>query len=155
MADRKYPEHYFRQSAVVPFRFRWNGPEILLITSRKKKRWIVPKGVVELDLSAQDSALLEAFEEAGLRGRVVGPALGRYSYEKWGGICTVEVFPMRVTETLADWPERDFRSRCWLAPAVAARRADNPRVAAMIRKLTARLQISGKKKPRDAVKNAA
>lgn len=150
MADRKYPDYYYRQSAVVPFRFRWNGPEILLITSRKKKRWIVPKGVVEPDLSPQDSALMEAFEEAGLRGRVAGPALGRYTYEKWGGTCTVEVFPMRVTETLSDWPEREFRTRRWLAPMSAARRADDPRVAAMIRKLAARLGITAKKKSRDA-----
>ncbi|MBT3359775.1 MAG: NUDIX hydrolase [Rhodospirillales bacterium] len=150
MAERKHPDYYYRQSAVVPFRFRWNGPEILLITSRKKKRWIVPKGVVEPDLSPQDSALMEAFEEAGLRGRVVGPALGRYTYEKWGGVCTVEVFPMRVTETLAQWPEREVRTRRWLPPLSAARRADDAKVAAMIRKLAARLGAAGKKKTRDA-----
>ncbi len=150
MSERKYPDYYYRQSAVVPFRFRWNGPEILLITSRKKKRWIVPKGVIEPDLSPQDSALAEAYEEAGLRGRVAGPPLGRYEYEKWGGVCSVEVFPMRVTETLHEWPESDVRTRRWLAPLSAARRADDARVAALIRKLAARLGISTNKKSRDA-----
>ena len=150
MAERKYPVHHYSQSAVIPFRFRWNGPEILLITSRKKKRWIIPKGVIESHLSAQDSALMEAYEEAGLKGRIAGRALGTYSYTKWGGTCTVEVFPMRVTETLDDWPERDFRTRRWLSPKAAVRRADDTPVSRLIRKLTARLDAGGKMPHRSA-----
>ena len=70
------PDSFYQQSAVIPFRGRGNSLEILVITSRRKRRWVVPKGVKEPDLSPQDSAAKEALEEAGIEGDVFPAAIG-------------------------------------------------------------------------------
>ena len=106
-------DRIFPQSAVIPFRESLRNLEILLVTSRSNKRWIIPKGLIEPGLSPQDSALQEAYEEAGLRGQIMGGLLGKYQYRKWGGICVVSVYPMKVTEILHTWPESSMRTRKW------------------------------------------
>jgi 8-oxo-dGTP pyrophosphatase MutT (NUDIX family) len=114
------PAWFYHQSAVIPYRLRNDGPEVLLITSRRQKRWVIPKGVIEPALSPAASAVQEAWEEAGLAGLVSPEPVGRYSYQKWGGTCHVEVFLLRVEKVLDDWPEAPFRQRRWLPPAAAA-----------------------------------
>jgi 8-oxo-dGTP pyrophosphatase MutT (NUDIX family) len=106
-------DRIFPQSGVIPFRGTLQHLEILLVTSRSNKRWIIPKGLIEPGLSPQDSALQEAYEEAGIRGHIVGEELGHYQYRKWGGICVVTVYPMNVSEILKSWPESSMRSRKW------------------------------------------
>lgn len=119
------PDYYYRQSAVIPFRHGLSGLEVLLITTRRRRRWIVPKGIIEPDLSAADSAAKEALEEAGVEGRVTPDPLGAYEYEKWGGTCTVEVYALEVERELESWLE-NFRDREWLSPARAADRVREP-----------------------------
>ena len=110
---REQPDYYYIQSAVIPFRRITNDVEMLMITSRKKKRWIIPKGIVESPLSPVDSAAKEALEEGGIRGNIYSKAIGNYTYEKWGGTCMAAVFVMEVTEVLEFWDE-DFRDREWI-----------------------------------------
>jgi len=104
----------YPQSAVIPFQIIKNQIRILLITSLKTKKWIFPKGIVEEHLTPQQSALQEAFEEAGIEGEILNFSLGEYSYTKWGGICEVVVFPMHVTRELDEWPEAGQRKRKWV-----------------------------------------
>ena len=131
---RKVPDHYFDQSAVVPFRLREGAPEIVLITSRKKRRWVVPKGVKELDLSPEESAAKEALEEAGIEGTVLSGAIGTYEYDKWGGVCRVEVFAMSVENVHDAWLE-SYRDREWLSVEEASGRVEEPELKRMIRSL--------------------
>ena len=131
MSGRTRPDWYYRQSAVIPWRPRGAGREVLLITSRKRKRWVVPKGIHEPGLSAGESAAREAQEEAGVAGEVSAAPLGRYEYRKWGGTCRVEVYGMRVTAVHEEWPE-SFRDRRWLAPEEAASRVDEPDLRRLI-----------------------
>lgn len=112
----------FAQAAAIPYRVREGRIEVLLITSRRTRRWIVPKGLIEPHQGAVDAAAQEAWEEAGVEGDLQDTALGTYTYEKWGGVCHVEVFSMRVTRVHGDWPESSCRQRCWL-PAEGAARA--------------------------------
>jgi len=119
----KVPDHYFDQSAVVPFRIRDGELEVLLISSRKKKRWLIPKGVKELGLSAQESAEQEALEEAGIDGDVVPEAIGSYEYQKWGGVCRVQVFLMAVKIVHDEWLE-SYRDREWLSVDEASERVE-------------------------------
>jgi len=135
------PAHYYDQSAVVPYRRRAGEVEILLVTSRKRKRWIVPKGVRELHLSSAESAAEEAFEEAGVRGVVSNKPVGRYEYRKWGGTCTVEVFAMEVESILDEWQE-SYRDRCWLAPDEAAARVA-PALARLVLKVAEEAAATG------------
>ena len=109
----------YNQSGVIPFRFHQEELEILLITSRRKKRWVIPKGIIEGDLSPQESAAKEAFEEAGVSGVVHTQMVGQYQYKKWGGTCTVKVYLLEVKETLDDWPEAFFRERKWVTVSQA------------------------------------
>jgi phosphohistidine phosphatase len=125
------PDWFYRQSAVIPYRFRDGDLEILLISNRRKSRWIVPKGVKEPHLSAADSAASEALEEAGIRGRVSSRSIGSYKYDKWGGTCTVEVFLMEVTEVLDKWLEDD-RNRKWLSPKRAAGSVNEPKLKRLL-----------------------
>lgn len=112
---------WYKQSGVIPYRIVKNKPgdklsiEILLITSRKRKRWIIPKGIVEPGMTAHESAEKEAIEEAGILGKVSSQALGSYQHQKWGGTCEIEVFPLEVETILTEWPEMRIRQRKWMS----------------------------------------
>lgn len=108
-------DHLFNQSGVVPYRIIKSGLEVLLITSRRRKRWIIPKGIVEPHLSPAESAAKEAREEAGVTGILHPYEIGEYTYEKWGGVCRVKVFLLQVTNVLDSWDESYLRERRWLS----------------------------------------
>lgn len=108
------PGYFCRQSGVIPYRERKGELEILLITSRNKRRWIIPKGIIEHDFSARNSAAKEALEEAGVKGSVQSKPLGIYRHRKWGRTCTVKVYPMLVTRIFKVWEEAD-RDRKWVS----------------------------------------
>jgi 8-oxo-dGTP pyrophosphatase MutT (NUDIX family) len=139
MAKASYPAWLFQQSAVIPYRWRRGEIEILLITTRKG-RWIVPKGVVEPDLSPAESAAKEALEEAGVRGVVHERKLGRYSYEKWEGVCSVEVYLLRVTKAHNSWDEDDFRRRQWLPLKEAVATVSEPALRRIMMKVPERVR---------------
>ncbi len=126
------PQNWYQQSAVIPYRLTSQtgeasaSVEILLITSRKRKRWVIPKGIVELDMSPLESALKEAYEEAGVRGRAEDAVFGVYVYKKWQGMCRVEVFLLEVTDVLPVWPEDWERDREWITVDEAASRVREP-----------------------------
>lgn len=115
------PGWHYRQSGVVPFREVDEGYEVLLITTRKGGRWMLPKGIIEPDLSAADSARKEALEEAGVRGNVIAGVQDSYDRNKWKGRCHIILFPLRVTESLPRWAEDEARKREW----VRAERVEN------------------------------
>lgn len=120
---REHPDYYYHQSAVIPYRKREGMVEVLMVTSRKGKRWVVPKGIIEEGLTSSESAAKEAFEEAGLRGRVLLEPIGCYDYEKWGDICNVQVFVMQVDKVEDYWME-SFRIREWVDVEEAIERVD-------------------------------
>ncbi|MBF0586619.1 NUDIX hydrolase [Prosthecochloris sp. N3] len=101
------PQWMFRQSGVLPV----IDGKTVLITTRRSRHWIIPKGVVERGMSPDRSAAKEAFEEAGLVGDVQSRGIGSFCYRKWGGICTVHVYPLYVSKLLDEWEESMFRKR--------------------------------------------
>lgn len=114
-----------RQCAALPFRRRDGELQVLLVTSRETRRWVLPKGWMEKRLAPHALAAKEAFEEAGVVGEVERRTIGRYDYLKRGPRdrvtpCSVRVFPLRVERLLDDWPERRQRQRRWFSPAEAA-----------------------------------
>lgn len=104
----------FHQSSVVPYRILDTGTEIMMITSIRRRRWIIPKGAVEPDMTPQDSAAKEAFEEAGIEGTVAQIPIGRYHYKKWSGTCRCDVYAMKVEVIHDEWQEQDDRDRQWI-----------------------------------------
>ena len=126
-----------QQYAVLPWRWA-QGIEILLITSRESRRWVIPKGWPVPGHGGAESAAQEAYEEAGVRGQVMEKAVGHYDYKKrlrGGGKkrFRVDVFAMEVTEVLDLWPEAHERTRQWLSPHEAASHVNEPELAAIIR----------------------
>ena len=128
------PNWLYQQSGVIAYRRCDNGFEILLVTSSSGKRWTIPKGVVEPGMSPARSAVKEAYEEAGIEGRVHPEPIGGYSYDKWGGTCRVEVFLFEVTNVLDDWPEAQARRREWCSVEEAAHRVPEPQLKALLLK---------------------
>ena len=120
LAKRKTSKIYRRdkrhQFAALPWRTGTGGLEILVITSRETRRWVIPKGWPMKDRAAHQAAAQEAYEEAGVRGDIASEPLGM----------------LQVSEILDTWPERDEREREWVKPEEAARRVDEPELTALI-----------------------
>lgn len=133
---RDRPAYYYTQSSVIPYRLIGKQLQILIVSSSKNKHWLVPKGVQDPGTSPRDAAAKEAWEEAGVEGKVAKKPLGRYQFEKWGASCTVSVFPMEVTKILpeAEWQER-HRGREWVSLETAAKRLHQPELVPMLRTL--------------------
>lgn len=139
--QRERPAYYYEQSAVVPYRLRKGKPEVLLIKSRSGRRWVVPKGIREPDLSPAESAVKEAWEEAGAQGRVGKKPVGEYRYPKWGAECRVEVYAFAVDRLADEW-EESFRERRWCSPKAAAKSLQPDSLRKIVLKLGKRLKPS-------------
>ena len=140
MGDPLFREHG-RQVAALCWRTSQkhaSAVEVLLITSLNSKRWILPKGWPEPELGPAENAAREAFEEAGVMGKIGAKPIGRYHYLKerkdGGGIpCSVEVFALEVTKQLDDWPEKNSRELAWLPLDQAAARVTEPSLRQIIK----------------------
>ena len=141
------PDWIYRQSAVLPYRQGPDGLEVLLVTSRKRSRWVLPKGIVEPGLTAPQSAAKEAREEAGVDGHVGAESLGSYRYKKWGGTCEVEVFPMEVRVEKEAWPEMQIRQREWMTLGEASNRVTEKRLKEILRGLPDAIDASRSAEP--------
>ena len=128
------------QYGVLPWRRRDAEIQVMLLTSRETRRWVIPKGWPMEGLSPADCAAQEAFEEGGIRGPVADIA-GEYGYDKSlkdGTVrhLTVQVFPMEVTTQLVLWPEANERERRWFSAAGAAEAVTEQGLATLIRAFT-------------------
>ena len=106
-------EFDFTQSAIIPYNIKDGELQILLITSIRKKKWIIPKGFIEFNLSAFESAKKEAFEEAGV----------------------IEKFK-------DDYPEKNLRKRKWYTVEEAIETISSPEVIKMIETLAVEIKAS-------------
>ena len=94
---------------------------ILMITSSNGTRWIVPKGSIERGSDASRCAVQEAYEEAGVRGKLSSrEPFGTVRLKRRRRRIDVAVFLLKVSEVHQRWPERDRRKRAWLTPEQAA-----------------------------------
>jgi 8-oxo-dGTP pyrophosphatase MutT (NUDIX family) len=106
------------QYGALPWRVGDDGPEIMLVTSRDTRRWVIPKGWPMKGRKPHAAAAVEALEEAGLLGKIGRKALGQFHYRKRlknGGVlmCRVEVFPLRVARQRKTWLEKNQRLTHW------------------------------------------
>ncbi|GAB4295103.1 MAG: NUDIX hydrolase [Ignavibacteriaceae bacterium] len=128
-------EFNFEQSAVIPYRKKNENTEVLLITSLRKKKWIVPKGYIEFNLTAFESAKKEAYEEAGVLGQNETEELGYLEVKKKVGLWHMKVYKMEVTELLDEYPEKEMRKRKWFPVNEAAEKVSIPGMKELILKL--------------------
>ncbi|MGO4407528.1 NUDIX hydrolase [Bosea sp. RAF48] len=124
----------------MPIRHAADGStEILLVTSRTTRRWIVPKGWPMKGLKDYDAAAREAFEEAGVIGRISREPAGRYNYWKRMSdhfvLCEVNLYLLEVEQQLDSFSEQHQRDLHWFKLADAADIVDEPELSTAIRKL--------------------
>ena len=94
---------------VIPYRFlKGGGLEVLLITTKSKK-WGLPKGNMIRKLGPARTALVEAFEEAGIAGKV-----NKDTIQCMHKNTCLYLYPMLVTKVYSSWPEESKRSRKWV-----------------------------------------
>jgi 8-oxo-dGTP pyrophosphatase MutT (NUDIX family) len=128
------------QYAALPYRqIGGSGTEIMLVTSRGRQRWIIPKGWPHIGRAPCDSAAREAFEEAGVLGLVGRRSLGLFRYKKRlkkgrVTVCDVHVFPLHVARQRPQWPEKNQREIKWVSVKEAAEAVQNPRLREIIRR---------------------
>lgn len=130
------------QVAALCYRERDGEKQVLLITSRRTARWIIPKGWPIAGKDGRGAALQEAWEEAGVRSRrVTGEAIGVYHYEK--ELATglpvkvkTSVFAFKVSKLEADYPEVSERRRKWVSLAKAAKMVNEPELRQILRDLS-------------------
>ncbi|WP_116132179.1 NUDIX hydrolase [Tropicimonas sp. IMCC34043] len=133
------------QIAALCFRKIRGKSQVLLITSRTQRRWIIPKGWPMAHTTPAGAAAIEAWEEAGVRGRIHDICIGLFSYAKLdeaSGVvlpCVVTVFPLEVKSLAKDFPERKQRRRSWFTPRQAAKKVAEPELREILREFDPRL----------------
>ena len=129
------------QYGVVPYRVGEHGRlEVMLVTSRERRRWVVPKGWPIKNLKPYSSAEREAYEEAGLVGRIGKRSVGSYQYGKrltpaLTVTCEVELFPLKVRKQLKRFPEKDQREGRWFGLEEAASLVEERELGEIVRRL--------------------
>ena len=130
-----------QQYAALPYRRARDGTlEVMLVTSRKTGRWIVPKGWPAPGKKPCESAAREAIEKAGVIGRISEWPAGRYSHKKRladGSFvpCAVDVFLLEVQSQLSSWTEQHQRTTNWFNIQEAAKAVREPALSMIIQRL--------------------
>jgi len=102
-----------QQAAAIAVKRRAKSLQVCLIRKKGSRTWGIPKGVVDRGDTREETALNEAWEEAGLKGRLIGDAIGTYQYQKWDKTLRVAVYIMEVLDQADTWDEAYFRERRW------------------------------------------
>ncbi|MCB4455323.1 NUDIX hydrolase [Leisingera sp. McT4-56] len=129
------------QVAALCYRMGADGKEVLMITSRGTGRWILPKGWPVEGKDGPDSALQEAWEEAGVKSaRITPQPIGEYHFTKRHDNGTEEpvttlIFEAEVEQLEDDYPESAERTRQWMKPEQAAGLVHEPQLQAVLRRL--------------------
>jgi 8-oxo-dGTP pyrophosphatase MutT (NUDIX family) len=127
------------QCAAIPYRRAQSGDlEILLVTSRSKGNWILPKGKVKPGKTAALSAQEEVYEEAGALGVVDQALVARFDLSVTGkddGAVREEmqVFSLEVESLALVWPEMFQRQRRWVSVPDALEAIRNARIRKALR----------------------
>lgn len=127
-----------KQIAALPMVETAEGPLVLLITTRGRGRWTIPKGWPKPGLADAALAAREAAEEAGVEGEIGSLPVGVYGYTKrlhlfsWVK-CSVDVYALHVRCQQLEWPEKAARKTLWTSPESAASLVAEDELAAILR----------------------
>ena len=128
-----------QQIAALPYRTE-PQLQVMLITSRETGRWVIPKGWPMKGRTDAEAAAQEAWEEAGLKGRIEAEPAGAYHYDKVrkeGPLrCRVAIHPLLAVAQAQSWPEQGQRETRWFTPGEAALLVAEPELADFLTKFT-------------------
>ena len=140
-----FKDKVFFQIGALCYRVTAKNVNILLITSRRSKRWIIPKGWKVDKMNSRKSVALEAWEEAGVQGQVSKRSIGKYYYRKRSTkneffTCAVKVFSLEVKANKKKFPERGQRKLKWVSPAAAIDLVAEPELKTVIKNFEGRIK---------------
>jgi len=138
---RPRPAYYYSQSGVIPWKSEDGRLLIMLISTGSRRKWTIPKGIAEPDMTPWESAAKEAFEEAGIRGNVSEHPFATWNHSKWGASCQVAIYTLHVRRTLdiSEW-EEPHRLRRWFPVEEAADTVSFPDLKPLIRQFATLFQ---------------
>jgi len=133
---------HLHQAGAIPYAIIDGELRILLVTARGSGRWLIPKGNIDPGLTPAQAAAKEAYEEAGIRGKITTDTplgfftsfKGLKSEEKKKPV-TVEVYALLVGRQLKRWPERKQREICWMSADDAANSVKEPGLTQLLLRL--------------------
>jgi 8-oxo-dGTP pyrophosphatase MutT (NUDIX family) len=100
-----------KQFAALPFCILDEEVRVLLITTRRKQRWSVPRGWPIVPGKPHRTAEIEAYEEAGVVGKAGAQPIGRYRDRKQKGKrkinSGIKLFPLEVKLQRKSGPNED------------------------------------------------
>lgn len=128
-----------------------NGYEVLLVTSRETRRWIIPKGWAMKGKKPHQVAEIEAWEEAGVKGKAKKKPIGFFTYvkatDRANGItkpCVVRVHLLRVSSVEDTFQEKGQRRRRWMSFSEAAAKVREPELKSLISVVGQKLEADTK-----------
>ena len=130
------------QAGAIAYRVDHGRIEVLLITSRDKGRWIIPKGNIAAATPPHKAAKIEAYEEGGVKGKIEGSApLGFYTYSKKKesrkrSSTSVEVYLLRVAKQVKNWPEKRERKLSWVPILDAINLVEEPGIVPLLQRVS-------------------
>jgi 8-oxo-dGTP pyrophosphatase MutT (NUDIX family) len=137
------------QYGALPYRFTPEAAlEILVVTTRRTRRWIIPKGWPIKGLRPPKAAAREAYEEAGVTGRIGVKPIGTFTYEKAldetgvEATCEVKVYPLLVKRQAEVFPESEQRMLQWVDPAKAVALIKDAGLKKLVKAFAKRLSIA-------------
>jgi len=145
------------QAAAVCYRVGGKGIEFLLVRTRGSGRWTFPKGSAEPGLTHAQAAALEAFEEAGVHGRIEEASFARYVRRGGArksaarpGKKEVAVYAHLCEVFRLSPPRESKRNRTWFSAEDAKwrlregrRTGDGAEFARVVDQAVARIQLLG------------
>lgn len=127
-----------KQIAALPIVETPDGPLVLLITTRGRGRWTIPRGWPKPGTADNEMAAKEAADEAGVDGKIGKSPIGTFTYTKrlhfysWAK-CVVDVYPLYVKTHQLEWRERGARKVRWATPEDAAGLIADAELAELLR----------------------
>ena len=126
------------QVGALCYRYDNGKLRVLLVKTKRKGHWVVPKGWAEDGLTPAQSASKEAYEEAGVEGHARDCCVGFYTYDKDLGTgktvpCMVAVFPLLAQTCHTTFPESGLREHIWCSRNKAAELVASPVLGNLIK----------------------
>jgi 8-oxo-dGTP pyrophosphatase MutT (NUDIX family) len=121
-----------QSGAIVIRRDRKTIRVLLITTKRSRENWIFPKGHIEKGETPEAAALREVKEEAGVVGKLIGPA-GAIEYGFLGARARVEYFLAELSREAG--PPEDGRDRLWCEVDEALERLSHKSTRKLLRQV--------------------